>query len=120
MLIDTGGSDAIWLFEDNGKKIEVPPKHSEDFLDRGISGRVYGKRAKIETFEIAGYKLRRVNVAFPDSTSISFARRFKERNGSIAGNVLKRFNLVLDYQNSSIKLNETVISDCLFTTIKVG
>ena len=104
MLIDTGGSDAIWLFEDDGKKIEVPPKHFEDFLGRGISGRVYGKRAKIETFEIAGYKLRRVNVAFPDSTSISFARRFKERNGSIAGNVLKRFNLVLDYQNRSMKL----------------
>lgn len=104
LLIDTGGSDALWLFRDGEKNIRVPEKYFEDFLGRGLSGKVYGKRAKIESIKIADFTLKRVNVAFPDSTSISYARKFKERSGSIGGNILKRFNLIIDYKNSSISL----------------
>ncbi len=104
MLIDSGGSDSLWLFEEEDKEIHVPEKHFQDFLGRGLSGRVYGKRAKIEAFEIAGHKMKRVNVAFPDSLSISFARKFKERSGSVSGNVLKRFNWVFDYRNNAVTL----------------
>ncbi len=106
LLIDTGGSDALWLFEDDSKQISIPEKYFEDFLGRGLSGSVYGKRTKISEISFNGFSLKGVNVAFPDSTSIILARKFKERSGSIGGEVLKRFNIVLDYPNKTISLKK--------------
>jgi hypothetical protein len=106
LLIDSGGSDALWLFDDEERGITIPKKHFEDFLGRGLSGSVYGKRAKVDAFSIGGFKLKRVNVAYPDSTSISFARKFKERSGTISGGILKRFNIIFDYPNGKISLKK--------------
>ncbi len=105
LLIDTGGSDALWLFEDKEKGIlSNKDKFFIDFLGKGLSGEVFGKRSKIKSFYLKDFELHNVNVAFPDSASISFARKFKERNGTIAGNLLKRFNIVFDYRNKKIML----------------
>lgn len=106
LLIDSGGSDALWLFEDQEKGINLPEKYFDDFLGRGLSGRVYGKRSKIDAIKIADFKLKNVNVAFPDSMSITFARKFKERGGSISGNILKRFNLTFNYSEGEIMLKK--------------
>jgi hypothetical protein len=102
LLIDSGGSDALWLFEDNRKNITIPEKYFDDFLGRGLSGKVFGKRARITSISIKDYKLSEVNVAFPDSSSISFARKFKNRNGSLSGEILKRFNIIFDYPNNKM------------------
>lgn len=104
LLIDSGGSDALWLFEDNEKNIRIPEKYFDDFLGRGLSGSVYGKRSKIKGFSLKNLVLREVNTAFPDSSSVSFAKKFKERNGSLGGEILKRFNVIFDYQNKKISL----------------
>ena len=106
LLIDSGGSDALWLFNDEERGINIPEKYFEDFLGRGLSGSVYGKRAKVNSFSLGKFKLRRVNAAFPDSTSISFARKFKDRSGTISGEILKRFNIIYDYQNRKITLKK--------------
>jgi hypothetical protein len=106
LLIDSGGSDALWLFDDEERGLNVPEKHFDDFLGRGLSGSVYGKRAKIDKFSIGKFNLKNVNVAFPDSTSISFARKFKDRSGTISGEVLKRFNIIFDYPNGKISLKK--------------
>lgn len=102
LLIDSGGSDALWLFED--KEIAIPDKYFKDFLGRGLSGSVYGKRSKLDKFSIAGFELKKINVAFPDSTSVRYAKKIKDRNGSLGGEILKRFNIILDYPNSKIIL----------------
>ncbi|HZJ20730.1 MAG TPA: retropepsin-like aspartic protease, partial [Pricia sp.] len=46
LLVDTGSSDAIWLFE-NGT-INVPDKYYEDFLGKGLNGNIFGKRTKVD------------------------------------------------------------------------
>jgi PDZ domain/Aspartyl protease len=104
LLIDSGGSDALWLFED--EEIAVPNKYFEDFLGRGLSGSVYGKRSKLDKFSIAGFELKKINTAFPDSSSISYAKQIKDRNGSLGGEILKRFNLIFDYQKAKITLKK--------------
>ncbi len=103
LLIDTGGSDALWLFEDD--KIG-PPKdlQFDDYLGKGLSGAVYGKRSKAKNFALDVFQLKDVNVAFPDSVSLSVAKNYKQRNGSISGNVLKRFNMFFDYKNNKLQL----------------
>ena len=103
LLMDTGSSDALWLFEKSKSNIEVSKDlYFEDFLGKGLSGPVYGTRSKVESFSLASYKLEKVNVAFPDSIYLSIARNFKERNGSVSGNILKRFNIFFDYEGEQI------------------
>jgi len=106
LLIDSGGSDALWLFEDVKINIIAPKKYFDDFLGRGLSGSVYGKRSKINRFSLKNFTLNEVNTAFPDSSSVSFAKKFKERNGSLGGEILKRFNVIFDYQNKKISLRK--------------
>jgi hypothetical protein len=106
LLIDSGGSDALWLFDDEVQGITIPEKYFDDYLGRGLNGSVYGKRAKVNSFSLGRFKLKRVNVAFPDSTSISFARKFKARSGTISGELLKRFNMIIEYPNNKIVLKK--------------
>ncbi|MCH7524038.1 MAG: aspartyl protease family protein [Bacteroidetes bacterium] len=112
LLMDSGGSDALWLFDD--EDITIPDKFFEDFLGRGLSGSVYGKRSKLDKFSIAGFELKKVNVAFPDSMSVSYAKKIKDRNGSLGGEILKRFNIILDYSNSKITLKRNRFFSNLF------
>ena len=56
----------------------------------------------MESFKIASFELEKVNVAFPDSIYLSIARNFKARNGSVSGNILKRFNMFFDYKGGEL------------------
>jgi predicted aspartyl protease len=105
LLLDTGSSDAVWLFEDKEKGIS-PEKELvfRDYLGKGLSGSVYGQRSKLKRFKIGEFELERVNVAFPDSASVDKTKIVKERSGSLGGDILKRFNCFIDYTNSKIHL----------------
>ena len=107
LLMDTGGSDALWLFESKEKGL-IPDDemYFHDYLGKGLSGSVYGKRTKIDGFKVGEYIQKNVNVAFPDSSSLSLAKNYKERNGSISGNVLKRFNIYFDYNNLKLQFKK--------------
>lgn len=104
LLIDSGSSDALWLFEDKNAGILIPEKNFTDFLGRGLSGSVYGRKAKINSFSLGGFELENVNVSFPDSLSIQHLSGLGNRNGSVGGEVLKRFNVTFDYPNQKITL----------------
>jgi len=107
LLIDTGSSDALWLFEEESKGMKpLNNKYFDDFIGKGLSGSVYGKRSKIKSFSLKSFVLKNVNVAFPDSTSISYAKKHEERNGSISGELLKRFNIIMDYKNARVTLKK--------------
>lgn len=106
LLIDIGNSDAIWLFENKKKSINIPAKNFEDYLGKGFSGDVEGRRAQIKKFEFSNFKFYNPIVAFPDSSSLKNVRMVKDRAGSIGAEILKRFNLVFDYQNQQLFLKK--------------
>ncbi|MCC1483979.1 aspartyl protease family protein [Winogradskyella immobilis] len=107
LLIDSGGSDALWLFEDENLGIMPPGElYFDDFLGKGLSGSVYGKRSKANRFKLNSFNIDNVNVAFPDSLSLSTARNYKDRNGSISGYLLKRFNIYMDYAGKKMQLKK--------------
>ncbi len=99
LLVDSGSSDALWLFEDMNSGIRAPERYFDDFLGKGLSGSVYGKRAKVDSFVLAGFDLAKANVAFPDSLSLQHMTDRSRRHGSVGGEILKRFNIVFDYGN---------------------
>ncbi|HLT53679.1 MAG TPA: aspartyl protease family protein [Flavobacteriaceae bacterium] len=107
LLIDSGGSDALWLFENDSAGIGLGDNNAfQDFLGHGLSGSVYGKRSKVDRFYLKDFSLKKANVAFPDSSSVSVSKHIEGRNGSVSGNILKRFNLVFDYKRATLTLKK--------------
>ncbi len=106
MLVDSGGSDALWLFEHTKENIVTPEKYFDDFLGVGLSGTIYGKRSRISSLQLGQYLIKGPTVSFLDSISTKNARKFKERNGSIGSNILRRFKVWIDYPNKRLMLEK--------------
>lgn len=107
LLIDSGNSDALWLFEGDKKVIKTPKKHFRDVLGEGLSGIIYGNKSKIPQINFGDFIIKKPTVSFLDSTSSFTARKFKNRNGSIGGNILKRFKVWVDYPNQQLMLKKS-------------
>ena len=102
LLIDIGNSDSFWIFEND--KIKLPEKNFPDFLGKGFSGDIEGHRAKVSKFYLADFEFKNPIVAFPDSSSIKNVKMVTGRIGSVGGEILKRFRVVLDYADKKIYL----------------
>ena len=106
LLVDIGNSDAVWLFQDRSKFIKVPEKSFDDYLGKGFSGDVIGKRAKIEKMTMNDFEFNNPIAAFPDSSSIRNVSMVPDRMGSVGGEIMKRFDLVFDYRNEQLFLKK--------------
>ena len=118
LLIDIGNSDSFWVFENN--KIKLPKKNFPDFLGKGFSGDIEGHRAKIEKFSLADFDFKNPIVSFPDSSSIRNVKMVPGRIGSVGGEILKRFTLVLDYAGRKLYLKKNSKFSEPFTYNKSG
>ncbi|MCC9063920.1 PDZ domain-containing protein [Flavobacterium piscisymbiosum] len=118
LLIDIGNSDAFWIFENN--KIKLPIKNFPDFLGKGFSGDIEGHRAKIDNFFIDDFNFKKPIVSFPDSSSIKNVKMVPDRIGSVGGEVLKRFTVVLDYADKKMYLKKNSKFSEPFTYNKSG
>ena len=106
LLVDSGSSDALWLFAEEGVLPADPEKYFDDFLGLGFSGNIFGKRSKIDEVSLGDFNLKEVKVAFPDKSATEGIRFFKERDGSIGGDLLKRFTVTMDYQSYTMILQK--------------
>lgn len=106
LLVDTGSSDALWLFHEPAKGLEIPEKNYEDHLGKGLSGDIFGKRTKIKGVKIGGFELKEAKVAFPYRESFAALENWGDRNGSVGGEILKRFNIIFDYSRGLLTLKK--------------
>ncbi len=103
-LLDTGMSDGVWMFKEDSLST-ANYGYYEDFLGMSVSGVILGKRSKIEQLTFADETFRDVKISYPDETNLSKEiKGFKERSGSIGGELLKRFTIIMDYPNSKMYL----------------
>lgn len=120
LLVDIGNSDAVWLFQDRSKLIKVPEKNFDDFLGRGFSGDVEGKRGRIEKFQMGDFVFSKPVVAFPDSISIRNVTMVPDRMGSVGGEIMKRFTVVFDYREKQLYLKKNSDYQAPFSYNKSG
>lgn len=106
LLVDSGSSDVMWLFDDHDFIKESPKNYFEDFLGLGLSGNIFGKRARVPELIIGNYHLKEVNTSFPEEDAIMKARYYEDRDGSLGGGFLSRFNVTFDYGNKKIRLKK--------------
>ncbi len=120
MLLDTGASDPLWLFEDASQDLVSTDNYFDDFLGYGLSGNLYGKRSKIEALTINSFVLNESLVAFPKGSSIETLKKIKDRNGTIGAEILKRFHVTFNYQDSYIILKKNANFNKEFSYNKSG
>lgn len=120
LLIDIGNSDALWLFEKESQLIKVPAKNFEDYLGKGFSGDVEGKRARVLKFKMSEFEFKNAIAAFPDSTSLKSVKMVPGRVGSVGGEILRRFTIVLDYTNGILYLKKNKEFNAPFNYNKSG
>lgn len=104
LMLDTGASHAIWLLENSNSKIKLPGKHVETFLGTGLNGKITGQLARLEAIELGPFRFRNPVVAFPDTLSIRYTGALGNRNGSLGDEILRRFDVVIDYPNKLLTL----------------
>ncbi len=106
LLIDSGAGESLWLLKESHQKITVPNKHSKEFLGKGLSGNIFGKKAKLNDFKMGDFKLSNFVVSYPDSASVFHLNKNIKRNGTLGSEILKRFHVILDYNNKRITLKK--------------
>ncbi len=105
LLLDSGSGSSLWLFENKEKGIKINSNSFRDFLGKGFSGEIYGQKTKIKELRIGDFKLRDVKASFPDSLYIQ-GISLNRRQGSLGGDILKRFNLIVDYPHKKISFKK--------------
>lgn len=115
ILIDLGNSDALWLFENKEKHIRLPKLKFQDYLGKGFSGDINGYRAKITKLKMSQFEFNHPIIAFPDSVSIRSVNMVVDRVGSVGSEVLKRFNLIMDYTGKKMFLRKSKLYRMPFT-----
>ncbi|WP_286911777.1 PDZ domain-containing protein [Flavobacterium sp. UBA4197] len=100
LLFDTGLTDGLWLFEDD--RIKCNDKYFEDVLGEGIGGTIHGKKSRLSEIKTAHFTFKDPLVSYPDTTSYRQLRIIKDRNGSLGGEIIKRFTVMVDYEESRI------------------
>ncbi len=109
LLVDTGLGDGLWLFED--EKIRSNSNYFEDVLGEGIGGTVFGKKSRLEELEFSNFKFKSPLVSYPDTASYKQLRLIKNRNGSLGGEILKRFSVYMDYKGEQLYLKKNAFFD---------
>ncbi|HPF12103.1 MAG TPA: aspartyl protease family protein [Flavobacteriaceae bacterium] len=106
LLLDSGSSDALWLFNEDWAIHEIPKNYFDDFLGFGISGGIFGKRSKLDGLSLGSFEFNDVNVSFPEPEAIREINLDGNRDGSLGAEILKRFTVILDYPSRKISLEK--------------
>lgn len=97
LLFDSGLGDGLWLFEDDS--IKCSDKFFIDVLGKGLGGDVIGKKSRVKDLQVNQFHLKEALVSYPDSLSVRQIELVDNRNGSLGGEIIKRFDWFLDYKN---------------------
>lgn len=104
LLLDSGAGHAVSLEQKEENRDLVPDRTIEANLGIGLNGPIHGLIGRLSKVEIADYELEDVVTAYPSPEFELLKQLLGDRNGSIGGELLKRFHLFIDYANEEIYL----------------
>lgn len=102
LLLDTGSSDALLLYDLDSTVFNYPKKSFRDYLGYGLTGELYGYRSKVDLLAFDYFKIRRSTVSFISKDDIEEFSLSIDSNGSIGGEILRRFNIILNYSQGKV------------------
>lgn len=104
LMLDTGAGYALSLDAGSLPGYTIPETSRDCFIGYPIDGNIDGKIGRIRGMDIGPYNLPDLLVSFPDSQAFMPDETVQEQNGIIGAELLRRFNLILDYPDKKIHI----------------
>ncbi len=105
LLVDTGLSFGLWLLPGSSPGISIPPHSVPTYLGTGLNGRINGRLARLSSFILGPYIFPDPVVGFPDTLAFQPVRTIDGRNGTLGSEILRRFDVVIDYPHQKMILH---------------
>lgn len=106
LLVDTGAGHAVSLdLNDENKRIQ-PNRTIPANLGIGLSGPISGFIGRLNTIKFGDFSFNNVITAFPHYEDEKLREIMTRQDGSIGGEILRRFNLLFDYSRSELSLDK--------------
>lgn len=107
LLVDTGASHALLLHQnDSANRFVLPEKTIHGILGRGIVGDIKGQIGRVHRFSLQDFCFEEVLTSFPEDSSYANISEWSARDGTVGGELLNRFTVILDYPNGAIYLRK--------------
>ena len=104
LLVDSGASHAVSLFQSSSQQLEVPENSMYTYIGAGLSGDIYGYIGRTKRFMIGSFKFKKPIITYPDETSIQISDYESDRSGSLGADILRRFTVIFDYHGGEMLL----------------
>lgn len=109
LILDTGAGHPISLETNGGVPFEVPKVSISGNLGIGLTGPINGYISRIKSLSLGKYILNDVIAAFPDYDDVGSKVYSVSRNGNMGITVLKRFNVIFDYNESALYIKPGIM-----------
>ncbi|RYU77173.1 aspartyl protease family protein [Hymenobacter persicinus] len=103
LILDTGAGHALSLETSSDPRLSIPPQRLRTQLGRGLSGFINGYLGRVAAVQLGRYRLKTLLTSFPDADNVAL-RAEVPRNGNIGFELLKRFDLVINYPHNYLLL----------------
>ncbi|MTI30900.1 PDZ domain-containing protein, partial [Xanthovirga aplysinae] len=106
LMLDTGASHSVLLDSGSHEHVVLPSKTLPSILGWGISGPVRGHFARINKLHLKHFSFDQVISSFPQGTSYYSLVEESGRQGTLGGEILSRFVVILDYSRKKMYLKK--------------
>ncbi len=101
LLFDLGASQPLYL---NKEYIALSEHVINGYLGKGISGNLLGRLGRVERLIIGDTHIKEPIVSYPDGRFLEFHGQMVDWEGIIGGGIIKRYEVLLDYQEEKLIL----------------
>ncbi len=105
LVVDIGAGHGLSLENSDVKLWPAQPRISAN-LGRGLTGEIRGEISRVKSIKLGRHELNNPISAFPNnlhSSTLNLAR-----DGNLGIDILKRFHIVLDYQNKNMYIKSRI------------
>lgn len=106
LLIDSGASHGVLLETDTDENIIMPEEKLKTIIGWGLGGELAGYLGRVKKLSVGEFMFKDVLTSFAEDYSDQTSPGAVERNGSMGGDLLSRFTVILDYREESIYLRK--------------
>lgn len=108
MLVDTGAGHAISLETYNENPFPLPATYIAANLGIGLNGNIGGFLGRLKNISLGKFTVNTPICAFPDYKDVASKTYSIARNGSIGNLLIKKFNIIFDYQGGFMYLKPNI------------
>ena len=104
LLMDSGASNGLSLEAYKGKEFPQPKKKIAANLGMGFSGLISGNIGRVSQIQLGPFTLKDVIASYPNYEEGGAKSVETGRNGSVGADLLRHFDLTIDYANLKLYL----------------